>query len=89
MNPAAASPAEAPSRKCPECGGSLHPIRILERGDSQFKSNVHYDLEYALEPAKKGLIGSLLGRFPTDGYLVGELCEQCGRVLLRAVPRKS
>jgi len=45
--------------------------------------NQHHPLEYTAADAKADWF---FGRFPVQGYLDAELCEQCGRVVFRAQP---
>ena len=67
-------------RPCIECGSPTHRIIVLERDFV----NRHQVLEYAAADATAGWF---TGRFPTKGSLRAELCEGCGRVTFRAVPK--
>ena len=66
--------------KCPECGGSTYQIRVLDTGHL----NAHHTLHYAAIDAKANWLN---GAYPVKGTLAAELCESCGRVTFRAVPR--
>lgn len=68
------------AKKCTECGGATHPIRVMSRAGPA----VQHQLVYAAENAKPGW---LLGNYAVEGELAAELCEGCGRVTFRAVPR--
>jgi len=64
--------------KCIECEGSVVPIRILEQD-----RGVHLPLKYA---AIESSSSWLRGRYRLEGEITAELCTNCGRVTLRAVP---
>ena len=66
--------------KCLECGGSTHPIRVVDVGHG----NRHHPLKYAAVDAKLSWF-----RYPVAGTLTAELCESCGRVAFRAVPKSA
>ena len=67
------------TKKCIECGGKTHPIKIIDRGNQ----NIHFDLIYALADSKR----SIFKGHEKEGVLMGELCEGCGRIALRAAPQ--
>jgi hypothetical protein len=46
----------------------------------------HFMLKYAAVDAKPGWF---LGDYPVEGHLAAELCESCGRVSFRAVPKSA
>lgn len=69
--------------KCPDCGGPLAAIRLIDRGDN----SAHWELGYAAASAKRSFFG--LGGYPIEGKLKGYLCGGCGRVLLYAEPNAS
>jgi len=46
--------------------------------------NAHHTLHYAAIDAKANWLN---GAYPVKGTLAAELCESCGRVAFRAVPR--
>ena len=68
--------------KCFECSSPTHPILVLETGAMER----HQVLEYAASDSKAGW---LIGRYPTNGVLSAELCEGCGRVTFRALPKET
>jgi uncharacterized OB-fold protein len=65
---------------CIECGGATHPIRVVEQDHRQ-----HNTLKYTAIDAKPSWF---LGIYPVEGHLTAELCESCGRVTFRAVPKE-
>ncbi len=69
------------SETCGECGGTLRPIRVVEQDHKQ-----HHPLKYAAIDAQQGWF---FGAYPVEGHLAAELCEACGRVSFRAVPRSA
>ena len=70
---------EASDRTCPDCDGSMHGIRLL---DKIGRSSSLADLEYALPEAKRSIWGS----FPVAGTVVACMCDRCGRILLYGRP---
>jgi hypothetical protein len=66
---------------CGECGGVLRPIRVVEQDHQK-----HFMLKYAAVNAKPGWY---FGAYPVEGHLAAELCEACGRVSFRAVPKSA
>lgn len=64
---------------CGECGGDLRPILVVEQDHQR-----HYMIKYAAIDAKPSWF---LGIYPDEGHLAAELCESCGRVGFRAVPK--
>ena len=67
------------SRSCSECGGATHAIRVVEQDHRR-----HYDLKYVAIESQPSWF---LGVYPVEGHLAAELCESCGRVTFRAVPK--
>ena len=67
-------------RKCIECGEETYHIQIIDRG----QNNIHYELMYADEGAKRKFYSGV----ETAGKVSGEMCQNCGRITLRAVPEK-
>lgn len=65
--------------RCIECGADTVAIQVIDRG----QRNIHYDLVYASGESKpkfgKG--------HDIEGRINAELCENCGRITLRAAPR--
>jgi uncharacterized OB-fold protein len=46
------------------------------------QQNIHYELIYAAEDSKR----SIFKGYPKEGKIAAELCENCGRITLRAAP---
>ena len=65
---------------CVECGGATHPIQVVEQDHRK-----QYTLKYTAIDAKPSWF---LGIYPVEGHLAAELCESCGRVTFRAVPKE-
>jgi len=70
------------SKKCIECGSPTHPIRVLDEGREG--GHLHQP-GYAAIDSKRSWF---FGRYPIEGELAAELCESCGRVTFRAVPKE-
>jgi uncharacterized OB-fold protein len=66
---------------CPDCNGALSDIKIVD-----MSSGAHMELKYAAGDARKEF--PWFAQYPTKGTLRGKLCEDCGRVLLYAVPKE-
>jgi hypothetical protein len=79
------SPAAAETKTCPECGGPLRAIRILECSGLSVPQE-HTELRYTSVDTKKRVLS---GRFPVEGRVRGRLCDSCGRILLYAVPEEK
>ena len=66
-------------KKCIECGTETVIIQIIDRG----QKNIHYDFVYASGKSK-----SKFGKgHEIAGKINAELCENCGRITLRAAPK--
>lgn len=65
---------------CIECDGTTHPIKVIELGHSK-----QQPLKYTAIDAKPSWIH---GSYPIEGHLAAEMCESCGRVTFRAVPKE-
>lgn len=65
--------------KCSECGAETVAIQLIDRG----QQNIHYEVVYAAAGSKprfgKG--------YEIAGKVGAELCEGCGRITLRALPK--
>jgi hypothetical protein len=57
----------------------MRSIRVLDT----MHGNAHQQIRYTAVDAKAGWFTS---RYPIEGRLEAEMCEGCGRVVLRAVP---
>ena len=70
--------------KCPDCGQSLHSIRILDATEPGWSSEgaCHVDLSYTLPEAKPGFWSSKL---PISGVIRGFICEGCRRIFFYGV----
>lgn len=66
-------------KKCIECGAETIAIKIIDRG----QRNIHYDMIYAVADSKR----SILKGHDVEGQVAAELCENCGRITLRAAPK--
>lgn len=72
------------TRRCPDCEGSLHEIRIVAAsqpgllGDGAF----HMDVSYAAPDAERSLF---YGRIALSGKISGLLCDGCKRVFFYAL----
>ena len=65
-------------KKCIECGEETYAIQVVDRG----QKNIHYDLIYTSGDAKR----SVFKGYKKEGEVAAELCENCGRITLRAIP---
>ena len=64
--------------KCIECGAGTVAIQMIDRG----QQNIHYEMVYAAEASKRKF-----GKgHDIAGKVAAELCQNCGRITLRAVP---
>ena len=70
---------EQTGRKCIECGGDTSAIKMIDRG----QKNIHYELIYSAADSKRSVFKGL----ETEGTVAAEMCEQCGRIALRGVPK--
>ena len=66
---------------CGDCGGILRPIRVVEQDH-----RAHHLLKYSAVNAKPDWF---FGAYPVEGHLAAEMCESCGRVVFRAVPKSA
>src|SRR5262245_49079070 len=64
---------------CPDCGGEMSPIHIIDKGHRHGQ----YPLEYRLPDAKQSL---WTGRFPIAGSIGASMCGACGRIVFRGIP---
>ena len=71
---------EKTGHKCIECGTETVGIQLIDRCES----NVHHEMEYAAEDARR----KFTGVYDAQGKVLGELCENCGRITLRAATKK-
>lgn len=62
---------------CPDCDGTVHQIRLIDKGHG----DTHKEWEYTYPDAKKG---KFLGRYPVEGQIKAFMCQWCGRVVLYA-----
>lgn len=67
-------------RDCPDCRRMMHPIRIVDKGESYR----HSELEYAAAESARSF---WTGQFPIAGRLSAFMCDSCGRVLFFAEPK--
>jgi hypothetical protein len=64
---------------CPDCGGTLDEIRIIDKAHG----GGHQALEYALMESKRSF---WMSRYPVEGKIAAYMCGGCGRVLLCGRP---
>ena len=70
---------EVTGKKCVECGHDTYAIQIIDRG----QQNIHYEAVYAVAGSKKAF-----GKgYNIEGNIAAELCQNCGRITLRAAPK--
>ncbi|GIW94445.1 MAG: hypothetical protein KatS3mg110_2486 [Pirellulaceae bacterium] len=68
---------------CPDCGGELTPIRMIDATERAMGSGVgHVELAYA---SMSSAPSDLSGTFPAAGVVRAKLCGSCGRIFLYAV----
>ena len=71
---------ETTAKKCIECGAETVAIQLIDRGES----NSHYEPVYAAGDAKRKFTKT----YDIQGNISAELCQNCGRITLRAAPKK-
>jgi hypothetical protein len=70
---------------CPDCGGSLQPIKIFDRGP-QSMAGIAIDSETVLYTSADAERGSWSGRFPEIGEVKSQICTSCQRIFLYGAP---
>ena len=79
-------------RRCPDCGGTLVPIRLFGRGPlnpftgAAIAADVAY---YADEPARRGKLLASIWKplmFKASGSVRAARCTACDRIFLHAAP---
>jgi hypothetical protein len=73
--------ATAHDRKCPDCGGKVEAIKLIDKSHM----GVHTQMEYTVPEARRGF---WMGTFPVEGKVDAFMCEQCGRIQLFGQPRR-
>jgi hypothetical protein len=68
-------------RRCPDCKGPTHEIRLIDKAHGSF----HTDFEYSVPEAKKSF---WTGAYPIEGKVVAFLCDACGRIQLFGAPKQ-
>ena len=72
---------ESPFSKCPECDGSLQPIKLIDAtskmGDQEGRQ--HVELSYAAPDARPSVFAGKISRL---GVVKAGICPSCGRILL-------
>ncbi len=70
-------------KKCPDCGGSMIPIRVLQRQYSAFSvlTDRHRALEWAYVDSARGF---LTEKYKVEGTVAALACRSCRRVFLYA-----
>jgi hypothetical protein len=69
---------EPSQRRCPDCGGEMRGIKLLERSHL----NQLVQLKYTAEDAEKGWFSD----YPVEGLVRGWMCRSCQRIVLYGVP---
>jgi hypothetical protein len=69
----------APRTTCPDCGGELHPINLIDHGHYNTPTSPEYR-----EPGAKQNFWT--GKWSNAGKVTAKACPDCGRILLYAVP---
>jgi hypothetical protein len=72
-------------KKCPDCGGSMKAIKIIDKTTRGMGIPHQEDLEYTVPEAKRSFWTGLL---PVEGKISACMCDTCGRVLLYGQPRE-
>lgn len=83
-------------KKCPDCGTQMEDIRLIDATDARpdgggfFSTRPggtrHVELAYAAPEARASFF---LKRIPSLGVVRGEICPECGRILLRGEPHPA
>jgi hypothetical protein len=73
--------AEATERPCPDCGGAMAPIFIVDK--THISGGYHQSLQYTLPGTTPSF---WLGKFPIKGTVGAAMCGGCGRIVLRGIP---
>jgi predicted RNA-binding Zn-ribbon protein involved in translation (DUF1610 family) len=72
-------------KKCPDCGGSMKSIKIIDKTTRGMGIRLHSDLEYTVQEAKRSV---WTGLRPIEGKITAYMCNGCGQVLLYGQPRE-
>ena len=72
---------EAQRISCPDCGGSLDPISLVDHGDSGTVTTP----EYGVRVPKQHWWSS---RLKIMGTVQARMCSECGRILLYGEPKQ-
>ncbi|MFO0904440.1 MAG: hypothetical protein U0939_15655 [Pirellulales bacterium] len=80
-----ASPSIVPSNRCPDCGGTLHPIELVARGPETMSGPppdavVRY---YANSDADRVRMGN---ESRASGHVRVTLCDKCHRIFMHGMP---
>ena len=80
-----ASPPSVPSTRCPDCGGTLHPIELVARGPESMSgpppdASVRF---YANADSDRVRMGS---ESRATGQVRVTLCDKCHRIFLHGLP---
>ena len=80
---------------CVDCGGKTESIKLVDATqpgmalgvvDEKSQASHHIQLQYVAEDSERSRFSK---RFPTAGHIRGQMCTDCGRITLYAVPRKQ
>ena len=75
----------AEDKKCPDCGGPMKSITIIDKTAKGGGRPQHTELEYTVPEKKRSIWTGLL---PIEGKITAYMCDGCGRVLLYGQPRE-
>jgi hypothetical protein len=76
-------------RKCPDCGGAMKAIEIIDKtvfGIGSWKDPIQTALEYVVPGGKRSF---WTGNLPIAGRVAACICEGCGRILLYGQPQAT
>jgi hypothetical protein len=71
-------------RKCPDCGGAMKAIEIVDKTAERFPMQTA--LEYVVPGGKRSF---WTGNRPVEGSVAACMCEGCGRILLYGRPQAA
>ncbi len=73
--------AEAADHACPECGGAMASIFIVDK--THISGGYHHALQYTVPGTKPSF---WTGKFPIKGTVAAAMCGGCGRIVLHGIP---
>ena len=72
---------DANSRSCPDCSGTMRPIRMIDQ-----QLSTHHPMVYTVPEAQRGFWTS---KYPIEGSVGAVMCEQCGLIKLYGQPSEE